>query len=138
MAQAAQAVVVAAGALFDAQGRVLLAQRPPGKHLAGGWEFPGGKVQPGESDAAALARELTEELGIECVASDAFMTVNHDYPGRHVELRLRIVTRWHGEARGLEGQALRWVPVAELADAGILDADRPFIAALQRWHEQRR
>ena len=125
-------VIVVAGALFNATGEVLIAQRLPGRHLAGGWEFPGGKLVPGEDDAAALARELREELGIRVLASRHFMTLTHAYPERTVELRLRLVDDWQGDLRGLEGQALRWVPVGELNRANILDADRPFIEALQR------
>lgn len=125
-------VVVVAGALFNGAGEVLIAQRPPGRHLAGGWEFPGGKVAPGEDDAMALARELREELGIGVLASRPFMTLTHAYADRTVELRLRLVDVFQGEPRGLDGQALRWVPVGELGRADILDADRPFIEALQR------
>lgn len=125
-------LIVVAGALVDAARGVLIAQRPNGKHLAGGWEFPGGKAAPGEPDAAALVRELREELGIEVLASRAFMTAAHDYPDRSVELRLRVVMSWQGEPRGLDGQALRWVPIDQLHNAAILDADRPFIEALQR------
>jgi 8-oxo-dGTP diphosphatase len=125
-------VVVVAGALFNGAGEVLIAQRPPGRHLAGGWEFPGGKVAPGEDDAMALARELREELGIGVLASRPFMTLTHAYADRTVELRLRLVDAFQGEPRGLDGQALRWVPVGELGRADILDADRPFIEALQR------
>ena len=125
-------VVVVAGALFNAQDEILIAQRPPGRHLAGGWEFPGGKLAPGEDDTVALARELREELGIGVLASRPFMTLTHAYPDRTVELRLRLVDCWQGELRGLDGQALRWLPVGELDRANILDADRPFIEALQR------
>lgn len=125
-------VVVVAGALFNGAGAVLIAQRPPGRHLAGGWEFPGGKVAPGEDDAMALARELREELGIVVLASRPFMALTHAYADRTIELRLRLVDAFQGEPRGLDGQALRWVPVGELERADILDADRPFIEALQR------
>jgi 8-oxo-dGTP diphosphatase len=122
---------VVAGALFDRQGAVLIAQRPEGKHLAGAWEFPGGKIAAGESDERALTRELREELGVEVVSSRAFMTLAHDYGDRCIELRLRLVERWRGAPQGLDGQALRWVPLALLGEADILEADRPFIGALQ-------
>lgn len=125
-------LVVVAGIVADARKRILIAQRPPGRHLAGGWEFPGGKVQPGESDADALARELREEIAITTLSSEPYMTLTHTYPDRTVELRLRRVTQWHGEPQGLDGQALRWLPVAELHQADILDADRPAVEALQR------
>jgi 8-oxo-dGTP diphosphatase len=125
-------IAVVAGAVFDVYGAVLIAQRPPGKHLAGGWEFPGGKVAADEEDGDALARELREELGIAVLASQHFMTLTHEYSDRVIELRMRLVTSWRGEPRGLDGQALRWVAVRDLDRAPILDADRPFILALQR------
>jgi 8-oxo-dGTP diphosphatase len=125
-------LIVVAGIVYDASGRVLIAERPPGRHLAGGWEFPGGKVQAGESDAAALARELREECAITVLASEPYMSLMHAYPDRTVELRLRRVTRWQGTPCGLDGQSLRWLAVAELHQADILDADRPVVDALQR------
>lgn len=124
--------VVVAGAILDDQGRVLITERPAGKHLAGGWEFPGGKLAEGESDADALQRELREELGIEVTAQQPFMVVEHDYSDRKVELRLRIVRGYAGEPRGLDGQRLRWVEIQRLTADDLLEADRPFIAALQR------
>src|SRR5215472_14187783 len=101
-------ILVVAAALYDSAGRVLIAQRPAGKHQAGRWEFPGGKVAAGESEAAALARELREELGIEVEASRPFMRLAHSYPDRHVELSMWIVERWSGIPRPLDGQHLRW------------------------------
>jgi 8-oxo-dGTP diphosphatase len=121
---------VVAAALYDASGRILIAERPQGKHMAGHWEFPGGKVSPGEPEAGALARELREELGIEVEAARALMRVRHDYPDRSVELSLWIVDRYRGAPAGLEGQRLRWVAPPELHQAGILEADRPFIEVL--------
>jgi 8-oxo-dGTP diphosphatase len=123
---------VVAGALFDAAGRVLIAQRPPGRHLAGRWEFPGGKIDGGESEAQALARELAEELGVTLLRSEKLASLEHVYPDRVVELHLHVVPEWEGLASGLDGQALRWVPLAELGNADILEADRPFVEALQR------
>ena len=123
-------ILVVAAALYDAEGRVLIAQRPRGKHQAGRWEFPGGKVAPGESEAAALARELREELGILVMASRPFMRLRHAYPDRSVELSMWIVERWSGAPRGLDGQELRWVAPARLADEDLLEADRPFVEAL--------
>jgi len=124
-------ILVVAAALYDAQGRVLIAQRPPGKHQAGRWEFPGGKVTPGEAESEALVRELREELGIEVGASRPFMRIRHTYPDRSVELSLWIVERFGGTPRGLDGQQLRWVAPADLGDADLLEADRPFIEALR-------
>jgi 8-oxo-dGTP diphosphatase len=124
-------VLVVAGALFDAAGRVLIAQRPAGKHLAGRWEFPGGKVAAGESERHALARELREELGVELLAARPFMRLIHAYPDREVELSLWVVERYAREPRSLDAQALRWVAPRDLAAQDILEADRPFVTALQ-------
>jgi 8-oxo-dGTP diphosphatase len=124
-------VLVVAGALYDREGRVLIAERPAGKHMAGRWEFPGGKVAPGESEEAALARELREELGVAVVASRPLMRLTHEYEDRVVELSLWVVERFTGEARGLDGQLLKWVAPAGLFDEDILEADLPFVEALQ-------
>ncbi len=125
-------ILVVAAALYDAAGNVLIAQRPPGKHLAGRWEFPGGKVAAGETERAALTRELREELGIEVHAGRSLMRLTHDYEDRSVELSMWIVERFSGVPRALEGQLLKWVPPARLADEDLLEADRPFVAALMR------
>jgi 8-oxo-dGTP diphosphatase len=119
-----------AAALFDREGRVLIAQRPAGKALAGRWEFPGGKVMAGESEHHALARELREELGIEVLAARPFMRLTHAYEDRDVALSLWIVERFAGEPRSLDAQALKWVAPAHLPGEDILEADQPFIAAL--------
>jgi 8-oxo-dGTP diphosphatase len=123
---------VVAAALYDAHGRVLIAQRPPGKHMAGRWEFPGGKVGTGETDQQALTRELTEELGISVSAARPLLTINHDYPDRSVELSMWVVERYTGEPRSLDGQQLKWVPPTALLEEDVLEADRPFIEALQQ------
>jgi len=123
-------VHVVAGVLRDTQCRVLLAQRPAGKHLAGGWEFPGGKLEARETRFEALARELQEELGISVTAARPLMRVQHAYPERDILLDVWIVTRWHGTPAGLDGQALRWCPREELPAAGLLPADAPIVAAL--------
>ena len=125
-------VPVVAAALFDGAGRVLIAQRPAGKVLAGRWEFPGGKVAAGESEGNALTRELREELGVEVVSAHPFMRLTHAYQERDVELSLWIVERFHGEPRPLDAQTLKWVPPAALAAEDILEADQPVIAALRR------
>jgi 8-oxo-dGTP diphosphatase len=122
---------VVAAALYDDGGRVLIAQRPAGKHMAGRWEFPGGKVSAGESEVRALARELHEELGIEVVAARPFMRLTHAYADRDVELSLWLVERYAGEPRPLDRQQLRWVVPAHLGGVDILEADRPFVAALR-------
>jgi 8-oxo-dGTP diphosphatase len=124
-------VLVVAAALFDRAGRVLIAQRPAGKALAGRWEFPGGKVDTGESEHHALRRELREELGIEVLAARPFMRLAHAYEDRDVELSLWIVERFAGEPRSLDAQRLKWVSPAALAAEDILEADQPFITALR-------
>jgi 8-oxo-dGTP diphosphatase len=125
-------VLVVAAALFNDAGEVLIAQRPPGKALAGRWEFPGGKVDAGEGERSALARELREELGIEVVSAHPFMRLTHAYEERDVELSLWIVERFLGEPRPLDAQMLKWVSPEALATEDILEADQPFIAALRR------
>ncbi|HTY50254.1 MAG TPA: (deoxy)nucleoside triphosphate pyrophosphohydrolase [Steroidobacteraceae bacterium] len=122
---------VVAAALVDARG-VLIAQRPPGRHMAGRWEFPGGKLAAGESERAALARELREELGIEVRAARFLMSLRHRYPDRTVELSCWLVSAFEGEPRALDGQQLQWVRPAALPAADILEADRPFVEALVR------
>jgi 8-oxo-dGTP diphosphatase len=126
-----RSVLVVAGALFDGEGRVLIAQRPAGKALAGRWEFPGGKVDADENEHAALRRELREELGIEVIAAHPFMRLAHAYEDRDVELSLWIVERFAGEPRSLDAQALKWVSPAALAAEDILEPDQPFITALR-------
>ncbi|HET7756502.1 MAG TPA: (deoxy)nucleoside triphosphate pyrophosphohydrolase [Steroidobacteraceae bacterium] len=125
-------ILVVAAALYDGEGRVLIARRPRGTHLAGRWEFPGGKVAPGEPEAAALARELREELGVEVIASRPLMRFEHAYEDRRVELSMWIVERFAGAPRALDGQLLKWVAPAHLAGHDLLEADRPFVEALQR------
>src|SRR3984885_10834266 len=123
---------VVAAAVVDTAGRVLIAQRPSGKHLAGGWEFPGGKLEPGEERLAGLARELHEELGISIIGTPRpLIRVRHAYPSREVLLDIWVVKRFSGEARGLDGQALRWCTQDELEAAELLPADRPIVRALR-------
>lgn len=122
---------VVAGALFDAAGRVLIAQRPAGKHMAGGWEFPGGKLDAGEDPLAGLKRELREELGIEAHAAELLISYEHAYSDRSVLLDLWLVTRFSGEPQPLDAQALQWVELDALESIGLLEADRPMIAALR-------
>jgi 8-oxo-dGTP diphosphatase len=123
---------VVAAAVIDGAGRVLIAQRPVGKHMAGGWEFPGGKLEPGEERVAGLARELREELGISLTGMPRpLIRVRHAYPSREVLLDIWVVKRYSGEARGLDGQALRWCTQHELEAAELLPADRPIVRALR-------
>ncbi|HEY1891642.1 MAG TPA: 8-oxo-dGTP diphosphatase MutT [Steroidobacteraceae bacterium] len=125
--------LVVAAAILDASGRVLIAERPPGKHMAGRWEFPGGKVTPDETEAAALARELVEELGVEVISARPVMRLSHRYPDRTVELSMWLVESYRGEPQALDGQRLKWVEREQLGNEDILEADRPFVAALVQW-----
>jgi 8-oxo-dGTP diphosphatase len=125
-------IQVVAAALFDEAGRVLIAERPAGKHMAGSWEFPGGKRGADEAEAAALVRELAEELGIEVWAARPSMRLRHAYPDRDVELALWVVVRYAGTPVALEGQRLKWVVPQKLERENLLEADRPFIEALTR------
>lgn len=124
-------IEVAAGVMVDPHGRVLLMRRLPGKHLAGLWEFPGGKLEAGETVAQALARELDEELGIEVGAAVPLVVVPWRYPEKSVRLHALRVTAWRGEPRAREGHPLRWVPVGDL-DPGVMPpADVAIVAALR-------
>ena len=122
---------VVAAALWNRAGELLIAQRPEGKALAGRWEFPGGKIDGKESELEALRRELREELGIEIGAARPLMRLNATYPGREIELSLWVVDAYDGTPRGLDGQQLKWVAPGALYAQDILEADRPFIDALQ-------
>lgn len=119
-----------AAVITDARGRILLARRGDGRDLAGLWEFPGGKREPGESCEAALVRELREELGITVQVGPALMEVPQRYPDKRLRLDVRHVTRWQGTPRGQEGQALAWVVPGKLPRYPMPPADRPVVAAL--------
>ncbi|RMC34336.1 8-oxo-dGTP diphosphatase MutT [Paracoccus alkanivorans] len=128
-------VLVAAVALIDPDGRVLLAQRPEGKSMAGLWEFPGGKVEPGETPEAALIRELQEELGIDtwssCLAPLSF--ASHSYDDFHLLMPLYACRKWSGVVHPQEGQKLKWVHGRELRDYPMPPADIPLLPMLQMW-----
>lgn len=121
---------VVAGVITDARGRILLARRAPGRELAGLWEFPGGKVDPGETPEAALARELDEELGIEVEVGAPLMVVPHRTPSRRLQLDVRHIRAWRGTPKGCEGQALAWVQPQRLARYDMPAPDHPVVAAL--------
>ena len=125
-------VLVAACALIDADGRVLIAERPPGKSMAGLWEFPGGKVEPGERPEECLIRELAEELGIAvneaCLAPLTF--ASHNYPDFHLLMPLYVCRRWEGIVTPREGQRLAWVKPQRLRDYPMPPADEPLVAHL--------
>jgi 8-oxo-dGTP diphosphatase len=122
-------VHVVAGVIRDARGCILLARRTLGRDLAGLWEFPGGKVEPGESPEDALVRELREELGIEATVGEALMRVPQQYPDKRLVLDVRHVT-FRGVPKGLDGQALAWSPLQALGKYPMPPADRPVVAAL--------
>ena len=128
-------VLVSAVALIDPDSRLLIAERPAGKSMAGLWEFPGGKVEPGETPEAALIRELHEELGIDtwesCLAPLAF--ASHSYDDFHLLMPLFACRIWEGTPISSEGQALRWVNVSELRNFPMPPADLPLIPILRDW-----
>jgi 8-oxo-dGTP diphosphatase len=125
---------VAAGILCDERGRVLIAERLGDGPFFGLWEFPGGKIEPGETAERALSRELAEELGIEVTESSSFMNLQHEYDDRVVSIEFFLVSAWNCDPVGREGQELRWVP-SEFLDADeLLPADMPIVAALQQRH----
>ncbi len=128
-------VLVVACALIDPDGRILLAQRPEGKSMAGLWEFPGGKVEPGETPEAALIRELEEELAISthesCLAPLTF--ASHSYDAFHLLMPLYACRKWDGSAVSKEGQKLAWARPNELRDYPMPAADIPLIPILRDW-----
>ncbi|MEX2520200.1 MAG: 8-oxo-dGTP diphosphatase MutT [Paracoccaceae bacterium] len=128
-------VLVAAVALIDRDGRVLIAERPEGKPMAGLWEFPGGKIEPGETPEEALIRELQEELGVDtwasCLAPLTF--ASHAYPDFHLLMPLFACRKWQGTPMAKEGQRLKWARVDALRDYPMPPADLPLVAILRDW-----
>lgn len=122
---------VVAGAILDAEGRVLIAQRPRGRHMAGRWEFPGGKLAPGEEPYAGLQRELAEELGVTVRAARPLIRLRHQYPDRRVFLDVWQVTAFDGEPQALESQALAWARPDELPQHDLIEADQAIVTALR-------
>ena len=127
-----RSIHVMAAVISDARGRILLARRTEGRDLAGRWEFPGGKQEPGESPEDALVRELREELGIEARVGDHIISVPQQYPDKRLCLEVRQLTGWTGTPRGHEGQALAWVAPDKLMRYDMPPADRPVVAALMQ------
>ena len=128
---------VVAAALFDSHGRLLLAERPKGKHMAGGWEFPGGKREAGEERIDTLKRELKEEVGIDILEAEPLIEYEHQFPDRTIKLDLWFVTKYDGTPQSLEGQNLKWVALEDLDQVGLLEADAPMVAPLKRRAAQR-
>ena len=132
------AVRVAVAVILDAEGeRVLLARRPMHVHQGDLWEFPGGKVEPGETEKLALARELYEELGVAPVHCEPLLDIAHDYADKSVLLHVWLVTRFTGQARGNEGQPLRWIAIEKLHHYPLPAANGAIVARLQADHCQR-
>lgn len=130
-------VEVAVGVLLKKDDAVLLGQRPEGKPYAGYWEFPGGKIEAGESLFEALQRELTEEINIRILDAKEFLTIEHDYPHAYVRLHVCLIRNWEGELRGLENQAIAWLPLTDIPHIEaselqpILPATLPILKKIQ-------
>jgi len=128
---------VVAGILHNADGQILITDRSRAASMQDLWEFPGGKVEQGESAEIALGRELAEELGIGGLETEHFQSLEHDYPDIRVSVDFFIVSAWRGNPAGIEGQQLRWVDVDKLDVGLLLPADVPIIAAVKEWREER-
>ena len=124
------AITVVAAIIRGNDGRICLSRRPDHKHQGGRWEFPGGKVEPGEPLSTALARELEEELGMQAAISSPFMTIAHQYQDLHVTLHFRDVTAWQGDPSGCEGQQVSWFEIPELPALEFPAANRPVVTAI--------
>lgn len=127
----ATVVNVSAAALINTAGEILIAQRPAGKHMAGYWEFPGGKFEPGESADDAMKREIQEEIGVTPSAWRPLITLQHSYPEKTVLLHVAVVSSWNGTVQSIEGQALKWVAASDLTKHNLLPADQPIANALR-------
>ena len=123
-------IEVAVGVLFNSQGQVLIGQRTVKDRYYQKWEFPGGKLEAGELPQDALVREFSEEVGIEISSSEDFMVLEHDYPDRHVKLYVQLIKGYVGDVWAMEGQALRWVQLKELADIDFLKGNQEITQAL--------
>ena len=128
----AKVIHVAVGVILREQ-QILLALRSAKQHQGGKWEFPGGKVEQGETVQQALTRELQEEVAIELTQCQAFMQLEYAYPEKTVLLDIYLVTDFSGEPHGREGQPLRWVSIAELSDIAFPDANKPIVERIQQY-----
>ncbi len=124
-------VHVAVGIIFNINNQVLLAKRPEHLHQGGKWEFPGGKVEAYETTTQALIRELKEEVNLDVSNSEPLMTISHDYPDKQVLLDIHTVKSFTGQAKGLEGQLIKWVELVDLENYEFPEANRPIVEALQ-------
>jgi 8-oxo-dGTP diphosphatase len=129
--RASAVIDVIVGIVRNHAGDILIGLRPEGTHMAGSWEFPGGKLNSGEAPLAGLKRELAEELGITVESAEAFVVREFEYPDRHVRLDVWWVLAYRGTPEPGEGQTLRWVDAAELDDASLLPADAPVVALIR-------
>ena len=123
-------IEVAVGVLFDANGRVLIGQRTVKDSYFQKWEFPGGKLEQGESAKEALAREFSEEVGIQVTHSEDLMLLEHDYPDRHVRLHVQLINQFDGEIVAMEGQALKWVDLELLESIDFLQGNQAIVEKL--------
>ncbi|MFV0431047.1 MAG: 8-oxo-dGTP diphosphatase MutT [Alphaproteobacteria bacterium] len=130
-------VYVAAGIMVNEAGKILVAQRPKGKSMAGFWEFPGGKIEAGEVPEQALIREFKEELGVDIALEgmDAVSFVSYDYDKFHLFMPVWAIYQWKGELKGCEGQALKWIEPSELDNLPMPPADVPMLATFKRYCE---
>lgn len=124
-------VQVAVGVIKNPQGEILIAKRPEDKHMGGLWEFPGGKIEPGESTEMALVRELREEVNLSPTRFEKLIRIAHQYPDKHVVLEVLLITEFIGNATGMEGQEIRWVKTEDLKNYTFPDANKPIITALK-------
>ena len=128
-------IAVAVGVVVNDQQQVLIALRSKTQHLAGLWEFPGGKIEAGESDGQGLARELAEEVGIDVISAEALVNIKHDYGDRLVDLRFMLVQEFSGSGQGKEGQRVKWVAINDLSQYAFPEANQSIIPLLvEKFH----
>jgi 8-oxo-dGTP diphosphatase len=132
---AKSSIAVAVGVVVNDQRQVLIALRSKTQHQGGLWEFPGGKIESGESDFQGLARELAEEVGLEVTTTEALTTIKHDYGDKIVDLRFVLVTEFSGQAQGKEGQQIKWVSINDLSQYSFPEANKAIIPLLsEKFH----